>query len=60
MVMVMANGTQHIVGFNLLNKIQICMMISLDQNKLFVSESLAPLTQLAKWYKEPTFQFSEL
>ena len=24
---------------------------SLDQNKLFVSESLVPLTQLAKWYK---------
>ena len=34
--------------------------ISLDQNKLFVSESLVPLTQLAKWYKEPTKQFSEL
>ena len=33
---------------------------SLDQNKLFVSESLAPLTQLAKWYKEPTIQFLEL
>ena len=36
------------------------MSISLDQNKLFVSESLVPLTQLAKWYKEPTKQFSEL
>ena len=24
---------------------------SLDQNKIFVSESLVPLTQLAKWYK---------
>ena len=34
--------------------------ISLDQNKLFVSESKVPLTQLAKWYKEPTKQFSEL
>ena len=33
---------------------------SLDQNKLFVSESLVPLTQLAKRYKEPTIQFSEL
>ena len=33
---------------------------SLDQNKLFVSESLVSLTQLAKWYKEPTKQFSEL
>ena len=30
------------------------MCSSLDQNKLFVSESLVPLTQLAKWYKEPT------
>ena len=36
------------------------MVISLDQNKLFVSESKVPLTQLAKWYKEPTKQFSEL
>ena len=26
---------------------------SLDQNKLFVSESLVPLTQLAKWYIIP-------
>ena len=33
---------------------------SLDQNKLFVSESKVPLTQLAKWYKEPTKQFSDL
>ena len=33
------------------------MYTSLDQNKLFVSESLAPLTQLAKWYKEPTIHF---
>ena len=33
---------------------------SLDQNKLFVSESLPPLTQLAKWYKEPKKQFSDL
>ena len=33
---------------------------SLDQNKLFVSESLVPLTQLAKWYKEPKKQFSDL
>ena len=29
------------------------MTISLDQNKLFVSESLPPLTQLAKWPKWP-------
>ena len=36
------------------------MMISLDQNKLFVSESLPPLTQFANGYKEPTKQFSEL
>ena len=36
------------------------VLSSLDQNKLFVSESLVPLTQLAKWYKEPTKQFSEL
>ena len=36
------------------------LSISLDQNKLFVSESLVPLTQLAKWYKEPTIQFLEL
>ena len=36
------------------------VLSSLDQNKLFVSESLAPLTQLAKWYKEPTIQFLEL
>ena len=33
---------------------------SLDQIKLFVSESLAPLTQHANGYKEPTIQFSEL
>ena len=33
---------------------------SLDQNKLFVSESLAPLTQFANGYKEPTIQFLEL
>ena len=36
------------------------MHSSLDQNKLFVSESKVPLTQLAKWYEEPTKQFSEL
>ena len=40
--------------------LRLYMSISLDQNKLFVSESLAPLTQLAKWYKEPTIQFLEL
>ena len=33
---------------------------SLDQNKLFVSESLPPLTQFANGYKEPTKQFSDL
>ena len=36
------------------------LSISLDQNKLFVSESLPPSTQLANGYKEPTIQFSEL
>ena len=40
--------------------IMIYIIISLDQNKLFVSESLPPLTQLANGYKEPTIQFSEL
>ena len=33
------------------------LLISLNQNKPFVSESLAPLTQLAKWYKEPKNNF---
>ena len=32
----------------------VTLVSSLDQNRLFVSESLVPLTQLAKWYKEPT------
>ena len=36
------------------------MYISLDQNKLFVSEPLPPLTQFANGYNEPTIQFSEL
>ena len=41
-------------------KSEVNMYNSLDQNKLFVSESLPPLTQLANGYKEPTIQFSEL
>ena len=42
-------GTGHVHIFN-----------SLDQNKLFVSEPLTPLTQFANGYKEPTKQFSDL
>ena len=33
-MMVMAYGTQHIVGFNLLNKIQICMMIVFSSGRV--------------------------
>ena len=43
-----------------MNGLDFSVNISLDQNKLFVSESLPPLTQLANGYKEPTIQFSEL
>ena len=45
---------------NYMNVVNESMLTSLDQNKLFVSESLSPLTQLANGYKEPTVQFSEL
>ena len=34
-----------------IGKVKVGVSNSLDQNKLFVSESLVPLTQLAKWYK---------
>ena len=51
---------KHIAVICYPSSLGINLIISLDQNKLFVSESLPPLTQLAKWYKELKKQFSDL